>query len=238
MHEPDDEIPRGDEERARAERGAALIAAAMAHPEAQAPASLREALATPRPAAAPARAFSPRRLRRGLVAAGGLALAAVLALVLALGGGGSGNGGGRGPTVAQVAALGRLPALQGAPRAAGGVSPRLTTAVQGLAFPDWGPRFGWSATGQRRDHVGGRAVTTVFYRRGGVQVGYSIVAGRPVPAPARGSTVRRGGLAYRVTRDGGRTVVSWTQGGHTCVIGAPAAFPYAEVLRLAAWGAV
>lgn len=236
MHEPDDEIPRSDEERARAERGAALIAAAMAHPESQAPASLREALSTPRPAAAPARVFWPLRLRRGLVAAGGLALAAVLALVLVLGGG---NGNGRGgPTVAQVAALGRLPALQGAPPAASGGSPRLTTAVEGLAFPDWGPRFGWSATGQRRDHVGGRAVTTVFYRRGTVEVGYSIVAGRPVPTPARGSTVRRGGLAYRVTRDGGRTVVSWTQGGHTCVIGAPAAFPYAEVLRLAAWGAV
>lgn len=238
MHEPEDEIPRSDEERARAERGAALIAAAMAHPEAQAPASLREALATPRPAApAPARGWSPLRRRRGLVAAGGLALAAVLALVLALGGG-SGTGGGRGPTVAQVAALGRLPALGAAPRPAGGASRRLTTAVQGLAFPDWRPRFGWRATGQRRDRVGGRAVTTVFYRRGGVEVGYSIVAGRPVPAPDRGSTVRRGGLAYRVARDGGRTVVSWTQGGHTCVVGAPAAFPYTEVLRLAAWGAV
>jgi hypothetical protein len=174
------------------------------------------------------------------VTAAGLAVAAVLALVVVLGGGdGGGTGSTAGPTVAQVAALGRLPAREGPPRRVGGTLPRLAASVEGLAFPDWSGRSEWSASGQREDRVAGRAVTTVFYRsRTGARLGYSIVAGRPVRAPSGGAVLRRGGLTYRVHRAGGRTVVSWTQGGHTCVLDGPPSVPYGHLVRLASWAAV
>ncbi|MCW2957434.1 MAG: hypothetical protein JWP18_237, partial [Solirubrobacterales bacterium] len=100
-------------------------------------------------------------------------------------------------------------------------------------------RYGWEASGRRDDRLADRAVTTVFYRgRTGARLGYSIVAGRPIAAPSGGTVVQRGGLKYRVNRVGGRTIVSWTQGGHTCVLDGPSSVPAGQVLRLAAWAAV
>jgi hypothetical protein len=54
-------------------------------------------------------------------------------------------------------------------------------------------------------------------------------------APATGAVLRRGGIVDRVLRDGGRTVVSWTQGGHTCVLGGPSSVAAGRLVRLAAW---
>jgi hypothetical protein len=232
MTDLEDDIPLTDDERALAERGSALVAAAMAHPEARAPQALRESLERGRTAE---HASRPRLGRRGrwLVAPGVAAVCVlVVALVLALGGPDEGAGS---PSVAQVAAVTRLPALQAAPAAVGGVRPRLAATVQGLAFPDWRTAFGWTATGRRTDRIGSRSVTTVFYRySSGRRLGYAIVASPPL-RPTAGRDVIRGSTRYRVVTRAGRTTVTWAQAGHTCVIDAPATVAVAELVRLAAW---
>jgi hypothetical protein len=222
----DDDIALTEEELALAARGSALVAAAMAHPEARAPQALRESLERARPAEPGSRR---RRLRLAPAVAAVCLLA--VALVVALGGPGAGVGA---PPVEQVAAVTRLPALQGAPRAVGGG--RLSVSVEGLAFPDWHRRFGWRVAGRRTDRVGDRSVTTVVYRYAHHRrLGYAIVAGSPLRASA-GRDVVRSGTRYRVLARAGRTTVTWTQAGHTCVIDAPATVPAAELVTLAAWG--
>jgi hypothetical protein len=225
----EDDIALTDEELVLAGRGSALVAAAMAHPEARAPQALRESLERRGIAE---QASRPRAGWRGrsLAASG---IAAVCVLVVALGGRDAGVGA---PSVAQVVAVTRLPALEAAPVAVGGARPQLAAAVQGLAFPDWRRAFGWRTSGRRSDRVGNRAVTTVFYRYSAWRrLGYAIVAGSPLAAAA-GRDVIRGGVRYRVLRHAGRTTVTWTQAGHTCVIDAPAAVTAAELVTLAAWG--
>jgi hypothetical protein len=227
--EREDDIALTAEELALAARGAALVAAAMAHPEARAPQALRASLQRQGVGEHARR----QRLRRPSLVASGIAALCVLtiALVVALGGPDAGVGA---PSVTQVAAVTRLPALQAAPGAVGGTPPRLSAAVQGLGFPDWRRAFGWSATGRRSDRIGNRAVTTVFYRYSDRRLGYAIVAGSPL-RPGAGRDVIRGSARYRVLTRGDRTTVTWTQAGHTCVIGAPAAVAAAELVRLAAW---
>jgi hypothetical protein len=227
----EDDIALTDEERALAERGSALVAAAMAHPEARAPQALRESLERGMVAERVRRPWL-RRPRRRLAAAGIAAVCLLMvALVVALGEPDDGVGP---PSVQQVAAVTRLPTLQAAPDAVGGGLPRLSAAVQGLAFPDWRRAFGWRATGRRTDRIGNRAVTTVFYRYSGRRLGYAIVAGSPL-RPGAGRDLIRGGARYRVVTRGGRTTVTWTQAGHTCVIDAPTAVATAELVTLAAW---
>jgi hypothetical protein len=225
MTELDDDIPLTDDERAQAQRGAALIAAAMSDPAARAPQGLRDALQ---------RAERPRaRPRRWLVAPGLAAVCLLVAgLVVALGGP---DDGARAPSVRDVALVTRLPARHAAPARSGGAQPRLRAAVDGLAFPDWQEAFGWRATGRRADRIGGRAVTTVFYRYSERRIlGYAIVAGPPL-RPATGRDVVRGAARYRVVTRAGRTTVTWTQGGHTCVIDAPATVPAHTLVTLADW---
>lgn len=231
MTDPHDDIPLSDEERALAERGSALIAAAMAHPEARAPQALHASVQRS-PAAQRASRRRRRRQAQRLVASGIAAVCAVvLAIVVALGGPGGGAGT---PSVTRVAAVARLPATQAAPVAVGGKPRRLDAAVQGLAFPDWRSRFDSKATGRRSDRIGDRAVTTVFYRYDRRRVGYAIVSGSPLRPPA-GRDVVRNGRRYRVLTGAGRRTVTWTQAGHTCVIDAPAAVTTAELVKLAAW---
>jgi hypothetical protein len=145
------------------------------------------------------------RLRIATVTA--LPLAALaLALILIIGGGGS-------PTVSQTAALATRHAVEAAP-AVEPATPRLLTAsVQRLHFPNWEAQGGWRSTGARQDTVGGRAVTTVYYRHAGAQIAYSIVA-----TPALSGSQPAAGHHYRrFTRDG-RTYIVWTETGHTCVL--------------------
>ncbi|WP_354699476.1 hypothetical protein DSM112329_05193 [Paraconexibacter sp. AEG42_29] len=237
-HDPDDTTPLTDEEQALADRGAALIAAAVADPRTLAPHSLREAIERDRAKAVPARRagwFGVARAR--VLAGGGVLAAAVIALVLALGGSGDGPGG---PTAVQVASIGRLPATGPAPAAAPPPGPAqkasLDAEVEGLPFPDWEGKFRWVATGQRSDEAAGRSVRTVFYRNEkGATLGYSIVAGEPIGGAPAGRDVRSGPGTYRVAKADGRTTVTWTQDGHTCVIDAPSTVPDAKLVELASW---
>jgi hypothetical protein len=177
------------------------------------------AIDVPAPAALRARLEAQRRDRRErprrgrLALAGGLATSvAALALVLAL----TLSGEGAGPSVAQAAALSeRAPAQPAPPDRGRGL---LAASVEGVAFPDW-DSLGWSATGARTDELDGRRVTTVFYRgRGGGIVGYQIIPGGRLDPPGKAETSVIRGVAYRFFAAEGRTIVTWTRQGHTCVL--------------------
>ena len=161
-----------------------------------------------------------------LVAAG--ALTAVLAVLLVFGLQGSR------PTAERAAEIAQLPATSPAPDASG---PVLQAAADGVRFPDWGPRFGWHATGMRRDEIDGRRTTTVFYEHMGHRLGYTIVSGPSLQRPARARIVKRNGLGisvYRDPRHGGHDVAVFERGGRTCVI-AGHVIHLSTLLELAAW---
>jgi hypothetical protein len=94
----------------------------------------------------------------------------------------------------------------------------LVAAGTTIAFPQWSER-GWPGVGTRSDRIGGRTVTTEFYRsyEAGT-LGYAIVSGAPVRWGAGGRTVTLRGAEYRVMNAGGAQIVAWVQDGHTCVL--------------------
>jgi len=205
-----------------AERGRALIAAAVA--ETRAPLALRERIEGDRTRAA-------RTRRRGLLArlgllAGAVAAAAV-AIVLATGG--------AAPTVVAAAALAGRGAELPAPATSSEKPGVLEAESDGVAFPVWDD-LAWKTTGARDDELEGRDSKTVFYEgRTGAEAAYTIVAGDALDAPAGADVVRRGPVDYRVLRDDGRTIVTWERDGHTCVLSAPAQVPADKLVELAAW---
>jgi hypothetical protein len=221
--------PLTEQELELAREGEALVAAAAA--DVQAPQSLREAIERERERAA-ARARAPvwRRYRWALPAAGAAAAAlAVLAIVLQTGDGTTE------PSLAQVYAAARLAPTEAAPAPIGGEPPVLDAEVGSLKFPDWQESFGWKAVGRRDDTLAERPVTTVFYRNPeGARLGYAVVSGKPLGDDPRGREVTRDGNTYHVAREGERTIVTWTQDGHTCVIASNSAVPPANLVDLAA----
>src|SRR6516225_4429664 len=114
------------------------------------------------------RALADRSQTRS--AAFGLGLAGVLAaLLLMLGSFGGSHGV---LTVAEAATIAVRPAttVVAEPHDDPATLPLLRAA--GLPFPYWEDRFGWVATGVRTDDVGGRRLTTVYYRRDGREIAY------------------------------------------------------------------
>ncbi|HWD11257.1 MAG TPA: hypothetical protein VG366_05400 [Solirubrobacteraceae bacterium] len=185
------------------------------------------ALDAPRRAGGRERFFSPRRR---LGAAGGLvaAVAIVLALVLSSGGGVASF------SLRSASALALAPATGAAPAESSSRRTQLAAAVQGVAFPYWGERFGWRSTGSRSDRLAGRRVTTVFYSDpAGRRIGYAIVAGVPSPGIAGGTVRWRAGVPYRLSRIGGDRVVAWVRSGHLCIVAGPVST--ATLLMLASW---
>jgi hypothetical protein len=179
-----------------------------------------------RPAVHPAAATPARRPVVPLVAAATVTAALALLLVLAPGGGDS--------TAERAAGISQLPATARAPGASG---PVLRAEADGVPFPDCGPKFGWHATGMRRDDIGGRRMTTVFYEHEGHRIAYTIVSGPALPRPADARIVERDGLEMSVYRDpghGSRDVVVFERDGRTCVI-AGHVIDQATLLELAAW---
>jgi hypothetical protein len=201
-----------------AERGAALVAAAMRSPEAQAPMALRERVEAQRVQRAPAR----RRRRAALAAvAGG---AAALALAIGLLAAPSGTPGG--PSLSQAAALGIRPAQSAAP-AHDAANRRLLLASEGgIRFPAW-DEISWPASGVRQDKVGGRDATTVFYHSAAGPVAYTIVDGAPLNGTRKDEV--------RTMRFDGRTAVVWERDGHTCIITAPSGIPAEKLQGLTSW---
>jgi anti-sigma factor RsiW len=161
---------------------------------------------------APASRRAPRWRRSfSLPAATALAVA-VAALVVLLAGSGSSP-----PTIPQTAHLALAAATSPAPAEDVVHRGRLRLGVGGVAFPYYGRRAGWKATGARVDTLHGRRVVTVFYSAHGRRVGYAIVSGSPLP-DSGGRVVTRSGVNFWLHRAGGAQLISWRQNGHTCVI--------------------
>ncbi len=159
------------------------------------------------------RARAPR-WRRSLFVPAATALAvAVAALVVLLGSG----GGSSAPTVSQTAHLALAAATSPAPAEDPAHRGLLRLRVGGLAFPYYGRSAGWEATGARTDTIGGRRIVTVFYTGRGHRVGYAIVSGAPLGIGG-GTLVTRGGVTYWLQHAHGAKLITWRQGGHTCVI--------------------
>jgi hypothetical protein len=170
------------------------------------------------------------RLRLGAV--GALTSVAVLVAVLVLSASPSGSGS---FNLQSATTLTLRPATSPAPHESKVRRAQLTAAVEGISFPYWGERFGWRSTGSRTDHLGGRAVTTVFYSdNSGQRIGYAIVAGTPAPRLQTGHLSWRAGTAYHLSSAGGARVVTWLRGDHLCVV-AGRGVSSATLLRLASW---
>jgi hypothetical protein len=170
------------------------------------------------------------RLRLGAV--GALTSVAVLVVVLVLSASPSGSGS---FDLQSATALTLRPATSPAPHESKLRRAQLSAAVEGVSFPYWGERFGWRSTGSRSDHLGGHAVTTVFYSdNSGQRIGYAIVAGTPAPRLQTGHLSWRAGTAYHLSSAGGARVVTWLRGGHLCVV-AGRGVSGATLLRLASW---
>ncbi len=186
----------------------------------------RTRFARPR-AGSSSRSRRPSSLRPRLAAGGALvaAAAAVVAIVL-------GSGEQSAPTVLQAARVALAPATLPAPAESSRDQDKLDASVEGLAYPYWGGRRGWPAAGARRDQLGGRSITTVFYATSsGSRIGYTIIAGPPLTEPSAGAVLVRRGTRFRVLHSGKASVVTWREAGHTCILAARGV-PARAMLRL------
>jgi hypothetical protein len=143
-------------------------------------------------------------------------------------------GGAGGPSVADAASLGALPATTGAPHAQRRTPALLAQAVDGVAFPSWERDFAWRAAGARRDRLDERDTATVFYEKSGRRIAYTIVSGPPLDMPGEAGVVRRKGVTLHVFEREGRLVVAWLRLGHACVISG-AGVDRPVLLKLASW---
>jgi anti-sigma factor RsiW len=173
---------------------------------------------------------SERRRRRlltsRLVLACAAVAAAIVSAVLLSGGPGA-------PSVADAARLATQAATAPAPARQGTSGTKLAIGVDGVSFPDFARAYGWRAAGVRQGRLDGRPVTVVLYRKDGRRLGYAIVAGGGLSRPGTGGARVIHGVTYQTLRVGGRPVVTWRRGGHTCVLIGQATYP--ELLKLASW---
>jgi hypothetical protein len=209
-----------------AERGRALIAAAVA--ETRAPLALRERVEVDRERAVARGAGARRRRPRGLlIPAGGLVAAAVVAVVLVVSGGGA-------PSVLATASLAARGPVLPAPHE-DKANKLLQTSIDGVPFPYWGD-LKWEGVGARDDKIEGRAAKTVYYANpAGVRAAYTILGGDAVDPPSDATKRTDKGVQLFVVEDKGRRVVTWERNGHTCVLSAPMTVPEQKLLDLAAW---
>jgi hypothetical protein len=225
---PDQDIPVDPLDEDLAERGRALIAAAVA--ETMAPLALRERIEAERDRAH--RGGGARRSRGlwgKLVPAGGLLAAAVVALVLVLGGSSA-------PSVLATASLATRGPVLPAPAEDESNGAVLKASMQGVPFPYWGGSFRWEAVGAREDKIEDRSAKTVYYDNPkGARAAYTILGGDKIDAPSGARKLTNAGIDLWISQDHGRRIVTWTRAGHTCVLSAPLAVPEEKLLELASW---
>lgn len=157
------------------------------------------------------------------------AVAATLAVVLVLPGALSGT-----LSVQDAAAFAEKQPTAGAPPGVPGTPQLLRERVGNVPFPDYAMKFGWKPVGVRHDSSHGRDATTVYYRKNGRTLTYTIVSGDTLGTPEDARVMKRTDKTYRAFRTDDRTFVTWERGGHTCVISADRATP-AELVTLADW---
>ena len=137
------------------------------------------------------------------------------------------------PSVDQTAELASLGATSQAPAVNVADPDSLDASVGEVAFPNYEDSFGWIQSGQRSDEVEGRGSKTVFYRREGKEIAYSILEGDPLEWPDGATFTKLDGVEYYPSRYEGRNVVAWLREGHTCVISS-SEVSRADLVRLAA----
>jgi hypothetical protein len=225
---PDQDIPVDPLDDELAERGRALIAAAVA--ETMAPLALRERIESDRARAGQkAGARRSRGLLGKLVPAGGLLAAAVVALVLVL-------GGSNGPSILATASLATGGPVLPAPAEDASNKTVLKASMEGVPFPYWDDSFQWKAVGARDDKIKDRSAKTVFYDNPkGVRAAYTILGGDKLDEPSHVRELKKNDVELWITEDKGRRIVVWTRAGHTCVLSAPLAVPEQKLLQLATW---
>jgi hypothetical protein len=174
-----------------------------------APASLRARVDELTSASAPQRA---PRWRRALVLPGATAIAAAAAAVVILV-----SGGASAPTVPAAAHFAVASATLPSPPTNANEPDELALRGAGIPFPAWDKR-GWMTAGARTDTVGGRRITTVFYRTpSGKRIGYAITSGAPL-AGVHGNTATRYGVTFTMEPAGDAKLITWVRNGHTCII--------------------
>lgn len=182
-----------------------------------------------------ARAALPAARRRTRVAISAVAVACVAAFAIALSLGTSGSAA---PSLrdATAAAL-RAPTSAFAPSDQSGATLGGAT-LKGVTFPNYAySKLDLRAVGARRDRTRGRDIVTVSYTgRGGASIGYAIVAAPAIDVPRGARMVSYRGTRYALLRDGGANVVTWRQGGRTCVLASRTA-SHKWLLRVASWNA-
>jgi anti-sigma factor RsiW len=199
--------------------------------------TMLRALDEPAPAALRARlddltgVSAPRRRRAGrwrpaFVLPGATVIAAAAAVVVILV-----TGGTTAPTVPAAAHFALASATLPSPAVAPNGSDELTLRGAGIPFPAWSKQ-GWTTDGARTDTVGGRRITTVFYKGpNGKRIGYAITGGTPLSG-VHGNTASRYGVTFTMQPAGGAKLITWVRNGHTCII-AGRNVSYATLLRLA-----
>jgi hypothetical protein len=223
-------MPPDPLDEALAERGRALVAAAVV--ETRAPLALRERIEADRSAAVARGTRQRRRRLLGLLLpAGGLVAALVVAVVLVTSNGGA-------PSVVATASLATRGAVLPAPREDMSNDAVLKASVEGVPFPYWNDSFQWKAVGARDDTIEDRAAKTVYYANAkGAQAAYTILGGDAIDPPSDARKQTQNGITLWVTQDAGRRIVTWQRGQHTCVLSAPLVVPEQKLLDLASWTA-
>jgi hypothetical protein len=204
-------LVRSPERQAELERQRHAVSA-LRRIDVAAPASLRARVAS----AHAAHSGQPRSrtsiVSRPAVAGGVAALAVAIAAAVIL------LGGGQEPTIGEADELATLSASAPAPEPRATEPALLAAAVEGVAFPNWGPDLGWRASGRRTDELDERQAETVFYEHTGDRVGYTIVTGEALEWPLDARVQVREGIELRSYRDEERVVVTWLRRGRTCVL--------------------
>jgi hypothetical protein len=150
------------------------------------------------------------------------AAAVAVALLLVLGGGA--------PRMDEAVALALRPPTTRAPAVDPGDPGHVQAQVGGVRFPTYAT---FRAVGSRTDELDGRRAVTVTYRASGGPVAYTIVDGAPLAVPGDASWRDVAGFRVAVLRDGTERVITWEQGGRTCIV-AGAQDDVAALLREAA----
>jgi anti-sigma factor RsiW len=202
------------------------LSATQALAEEPAPEPLRAAVEAQREASAP-------RRRRTRLLTPRLALASALAVVVAVVAAALLSSGPGAPTVAEAAQLGERTPSGPAPPPAGTQGTQLALDVEGVVFPDLLESYGWRAVGVRRDEIGDRDATTVFYEKDGTRIAYVIVAGDALTPPSDAPSASRNGVLLHTLRVDGRFAVTWRRLGRTCILIGPV--PADELRTLASW---
>lgn len=223
----ENDIPEREQQVANLLRTAAQSERAPESLHARVAALKDERARTPRRTLLPRPAFNFVRIAMPTAAAG------AAALVLALGGGAGA------PSIAQAAALAtRAPSAPAPAMDPSDPAKLLTAKVGTLHFPNWQAAAGWRAVGERHDHLGNRAVTTVYYAAGSSRVAYSIVSS-PTLRLKDGLILQSRPPQYQYSAtlsQDGRTTVIWVESGHTCLLTGPSGMSAARLRQLAFFG--